>query len=63
MVEKEICLPKNTPVEITLSVDTRGVLSLGIRINGSNAVLLAQGSIIPSPGNFRSWSKTIGELV
>jgi len=52
-----------TPVVVKLSADNKGVISLGIRINGSNECLLAQGVSMPSPNQSTTWTKTIGEIM
>ncbi|MCJ7577039.1 MAG: hypothetical protein MUO91_01155 [candidate division Zixibacteria bacterium] len=62
MIEKTVILPVSTPVEVELSADSKGIASLGIRINGSNWCPLASGVTMPAPGNRQTWPKTIGDI-
>jgi len=63
MIEKTLILPVSTPVQVTVSADTRGLLNIGIRINGGNDYLLAKGVTIPTTSNAQTCTKTIGELM
>jgi len=63
MFEKAVVIPDSTPVEVRLSTDEKGVTSLGVRINGTDECLLAQGVTLPEPRCSKSWIKNIGELM
>jgi hypothetical protein len=63
MVPQTGNLKDNTPVEIKLSADEKGVVSLGIRINGSNVCVLSSMVTVPKPGSSQTWSKTIGDVM
>lgn len=63
MPETDVVLPEDTPVEVQLCADSRGLLNLGIRINGSNVFLLVQGETPPKPGNCKTWSKPIKDIM
>ena len=56
-------LPDDTPVVVKLSADKKGMVTLGIRIDGSEERILAQGVTMPKPNSSKSWRKKIGELV
>jgi hypothetical protein len=59
---KAVILPVSTPVQVTLGADDKGVLSIGIRINGSNQYTMAQAVIVPKAGQSQTWSQEIGNL-
>jgi len=64
MTPQDRNLNDNTPVEVKLSTDNGGVVSLGIRINGSNWCVLASGVTLPKSGSSSPpWSKTIGNIM
>jgi hypothetical protein len=64
MIEKTVILPINTPVDVELTADSKGVVSLGIRINGSNWCVLASGVTMPKSGSApQPWSTTIGNIM
>jgi hypothetical protein len=64
MIEKTVILPVSTPVEVKLSVDGKGIVSLGIRINGSlNFFCLAADVTVPKFGNSASWTCTIEDIM
>jgi hypothetical protein len=63
MVPQTGNLNDNTPVEIKLCADEKGAVSLGIRINGSNLLVLSSGVTMPALGRCQSWSKTIGDVM
>ena len=64
MIEKTVILPVSTSVEVELSADSKGIASLGIRINGSNWYVLASGVTMPKPGSSQPpWSTTIGDIM
>jgi hypothetical protein len=64
MIEQTVILPVSTPVEVELTSDSKGIVSLGIRINGSNWCILASGVTLPKPGSSSPpWSKTIGDIM
>jgi hypothetical protein len=63
MLGKAVILEEGTPVEVRLSADAKGQVCLGIRINGSNEYVLAQGLTLPQAGSSMSWSKSIGNLM
>jgi hypothetical protein len=56
-------LNDKTPVEVKLSTDNNGIVSLGIRINGSNVYVLSSMVTVPKPGSSQTWSKTIGDVM
>ena len=62
MIGKTVILLDSTPVEVKLSADDEGQVSLGIRINGSAEYVLAQGVTMPEPKSSKVWSKNIGDL-
>ena len=63
MIEKTLILPVSTPVQVTVSADAKGLLNIGIRINGGNDCLLAKGVTIPTTSNAQTCTKIIGELM
>jgi hypothetical protein len=63
MVSPTKCVDYSEPVEVKLCSDKRGAVSIGIRINGSNLLVLSSGVTMPSPGRCRTWSKTIGDVM
>lgn len=63
MAGKTVTLPDSTPIEVKLSADSKGVVSLGIRINGSNVCVLSLMVTVPKPGSSQTWSKTIGDVM
>jgi hypothetical protein len=59
-----VTLPDSDLVEVKLCADRGGVVSLGIRINGSNWYVLASGVTLPQPGSCcQPWSKAIGGIM
>jgi hypothetical protein len=58
-----VTLPDNTPVEVKLCADNQGVVSLGIRINGSNWNVLVSSLTMPAPGRCQPWGKTIKDIM
>lgn len=63
MTGKTVILEDNTPVYVTLSVDAKGQIIVGIRINGSDQCVMAQGVALPQPGCSQTWSKNIGDMI
>jgi hypothetical protein len=64
MIEQTLILPVSTPVEVELTADSKGIVSLGIRINGSNWCILASGVTLPKLGSSPPpWSTTIGNIM
>ena len=63
MIGKAVILEDKTPVYVTLSVDDKGQITLGIRINGSMERVMAQGVSMPQAGSSQTWSKNAGDLV
>jgi hypothetical protein len=64
MIEKTVILPVSTPVEVQLSADSKGIASLGIRINGSDLFILASDVTMPKPGSSQPpWSTTIENIM
>jgi hypothetical protein len=63
MPATNVTLPDSDLVEVKLCADNRGVVSLGIRINGSNWCPLASGVTMPKSGRCQPWSKTIGDIM
>jgi hypothetical protein len=62
-IEKAVILPESMPVEVRLSADSEGIVSLGIRINGSNWCILSKGVTLPEADRSNIWSKNIGEMI
>jgi hypothetical protein len=60
---KAVILPLTTQVVVTLGADSKGVLSLGIRINGGTDYTMAQAVIVPKAGESQAWSQQIGNLI
>jgi len=60
---RSVTLPDSTPVEVKLSADSKGMVSLGIRINGGNWNVLCQSVITLKPGSSQSWSAIIKDLM
>jgi len=58
-----VTLPDSDPVEVKLCTDKGGIVSLGIRINGSNWYVLASGVTMPALGRCQTWPKTIGDIM
>jgi len=64
MAGNTVTLPDSTLIEVKLSADSRGIVTLGIRINGSNWCVLASGVTLPNPGSTPPpWSTTIGNIM
>jgi hypothetical protein len=63
MFEKAVVIPENTPLEVRLSTDEKGMTTLGVRINGTDECLLAQNVTLPELRCSKSWIKNIGELM
>lgn len=63
MIEKSVILPESTPIEVKLSADAKGMVSLGIRINGSRWYVLALNGNMSEAERSETWSKSVGELV
>jgi hypothetical protein len=63
MIEKSVILPEGTPVKVTMSADDKGCVSLGIRIDGGNNLLLDADLTLPKPGKSKSWTSYVGEMV
>ncbi len=63
MIEKSVILPEGIPVNVKVTADAEGQVSLGIRINGGNYCVLDANLILPKPGKSKSYTKYIGELV
>ena len=58
-----VLLEENAEVEVKLSADDKGQVTLGIRINGSDERVLAQTVAMPDPRSTKSWTTTIGEVM
>lgn len=52
-----------TTVEVSLTPDNQGAVSLGIRINGSQVLVLSSSVTLPRPGASFIWTKTIGDIM
>ena len=63
MIEKSVILSEGVPVNVKLSADTEGQVSLGIRINGGNYNLIDPNLVLPKPGKSKSYTKYVGDLV
>ncbi len=63
MIGKAVILVDTTPVEVKLSADDKGQVTLGVRINGSMECVLAEGVTMPEPNGSKTWSKNIGDLM
>jgi hypothetical protein len=63
MIGKAVILEDDTPIYVTLSADSKGQIALGIRIDGSQDCVMAQGVILPGPGSVQTWSKNVGDLM
>jgi len=63
MIGKFVILPETETVEVELKSDKDGVVSLGIRINGSDFCVMALRVSLPEPESSRSWSKSIGDIM
>ena len=63
MIEKSVILGEGIPVNVKLSTDSEGHVSLGIRIDGGNYCLLDSNLILPKPSKSKSYTKYVGELV
>jgi len=63
MIGKTVILEENTPVEVKLSADQKGAVTLGIRINGSDMCVMAQEVTMPEPGCSKSWTTNIKDLM
>ncbi len=63
IIEKTIILPVSTPIQVTLETDDKGILSIGIRINGGTQHALAQAVIVPKAGQSQTWGEKIGNLL
>jgi hypothetical protein len=63
MAGNTVTLPDNTLIEVKLSADSKEIVSLGIRINGSNWCVLASGVTLPRPGYSQTWCEAIGDIM
>jgi hypothetical protein len=63
MIEKSVILTEGIPVNVKLSADSEGQVSLGIRIDGGNYCILDPKLVLPKPGKSKSYTKYVGELV
>lgn len=52
-----------TTVEVSLTADNQGAVSLGIRINGSQVLVLSSSVTFPIPGARFTWTKTVGDIM
>ena len=63
MIEKTVILPVSSIVTVELPTDPNGIVSLGIRINGSALCILTSGVTVSAPGSSQPpWSTTIGNI-
>jgi hypothetical protein len=63
MIKKGVCVEETDEVEVKLSADGKGVISIGVRINGTDECVLASAVTLPEPGRFKSWKKKMKDLV
>ncbi|HEX7400546.1 MAG TPA: hypothetical protein VF369_00075 [candidate division Zixibacteria bacterium] len=63
MLEKSVVLPEGTPIYVKLTTNAEGQVSLGIRIDGGNDCLLDPNLVLPKSGEYKSYTKYVGELV
>jgi len=63
MIEKSVILAEGIPVNVKITADAEGQVSLGIRIDGGNYCVLDPNLILPKPGKSKSYTKYVGELV
>ena len=63
MVEKSVILTEGIPVNVKITADAEGLVSLGIRINGGNYCVLDSNLILPKPNKIKLYTKYVGELV
>ncbi len=63
MIEKSVILPEGMPVTVSITADSEGQLSLGIRIDGGCPCVLDANLILPEPGKTKSYTKYVGDLV
>jgi hypothetical protein len=63
MIEKSVILSESTPIEVKLSSDEKGIVSLGIRIDGTAWCVLAPNITTPEAERSETWSKNVGDLV
>jgi hypothetical protein len=63
MIEKTVILPVSTSVKVELIADSKGIVSLGIRINGSDLCILVSGVTVSAPGSSQPpWNTTIENI-
>jgi hypothetical protein len=63
-LQSVVILPVSTPVYVTLSADDGGLISLGIRIDGTNELALARGVSVPEPGRPpQTYTTTLDQIV
>ncbi|HVP35772.1 MAG TPA: hypothetical protein VMT04_02125 [Terriglobales bacterium] len=62
-MKKVLMLDETDTVEVKLSTDQAGQVTLGIRINGSTECVLSKKVTLPKAGTSQKWSKDIGEIV
>jgi hypothetical protein len=62
-LQSVVILPVSTPVYVTLSADTNGLMSLGIRIDGTNELALARDVSMPEPGRPQTYTTTLDQIV
>jgi hypothetical protein len=62
-MKKVLMLDEEDTVEVKLSADGAGKVTLGIRINGSVECTMSQNVTLPKAGKSQKWSKNIGEVV
>jgi hypothetical protein len=63
MIEKSVILAEGIPVNVKLSTDSEGQVSLGIRIDGGSYCILDANMVPPKPGKSKSYTKYVGDLV
>lgn len=63
MFEPSVILPLDTPIEVKLTGDENGKVSLGIRINGGSDYLLCSDLALPDKGNSQSYSTPLSEAL
>ena len=63
MIEKSVILAEGIPVNVKITADAEGQVSLGIRIDGGNYCVLDSNLILPKPSKTKLYTKYVGELV
>jgi hypothetical protein len=63
MIGKVVLLEDSISIYVTLTVKDKGQVAIGIRVNGSDQCIMADGVTMPQMGSSQTWRKNIGDLI